>query len=60
MLMAKHMPEPMQNAGLSMHTAASEVARTAATRDNMGVLSGEDILLNLGVNTGTPKHTGGS
>ncbi len=33
-MMAKFMPEPMRNAGLSMHTAASAFARTAATGDN--------------------------
>jgi hypothetical protein len=33
-MMATHMPEPMRNIGLSMHTAASEFVRTAATRDN--------------------------
>lgn len=33
-MMAKHMPEPMRNIGLSMHTAASEFAEKAAARDN--------------------------
>jgi cytochrome c556 len=38
-MMAKFMPEPMRNAGLSMHTAASEFARTAATRDNAATMA---------------------
>ena len=38
-MMAKFMPEPMRNAGLSMHTAASEFARTAATRDSTASLA---------------------
>lgn len=38
-MMAKHMPEPMRNLGLSMHTAASDFARTAAAGDNAATLT---------------------
>lgn len=38
-MMAKHMPEPMRNIGLSMHTAASEFAEKAATGDNAGSMA---------------------
>ena len=38
-MMAKHMPEPMRNVGLSMHAAASDFARTAAARDNTATLT---------------------